>query len=541
MRVLIADDSKTERLILSTRLRKWGYDVVLAPNGEEALKYMLAPDPPRLAILDWVMPGITGPEVARIVREKRQDQYIYMILVTALSTKDDIIKGLQAGADDYITKPVHSDELQVRLRSGSRLVQAWNELERSEKRTHAIIDSAGDAILIINHAGIIQYANPKATRLSGLDHDILLGMSFFDSLTADADKELLFQHVSDMMTAQPTNTTATPEDQLEVTLTRKDGETVTVLLSMTPLIFDGEPTISVFMADISEHRRLEVDLRHAQKMEAVGQLAAGIAHEINTPIQFISDSVTYLKESHGDAQTLLQQYKALIGALPQGTLSPTALQNLEDAEEDADLDFQREQVPRAFERILSGLDRVAEIVKAMKDFARKDASKMGAADINQAIESTLTVAMNEYRYSADIELDLNTLPTVHCNIGELNQVFLNLIVNAAHAIADVNEGTTDRGTIRIASEQLNESTVQISVKDTGGGIPKTAQKRVFEPFFTTKEVGRGSGQGLAISHAIVVEKHAGEISFETTKGEGTTFFIKLPITQAVTGQSAPAS
>ena len=225
MRVLIADDSRTERLILSTRLKKWGYDLLLAANGEEALKYMLAPDPPRLAILDWVMPGITGPDVARIVRQKRQDQYIYMILVTALGTKNDIVKGLQAGADDYITKPVHSEELRVRLRSGARLVNAWTELERSEKRTHSIINSAGDAILMISPDGSIQYVNPRAATLSGVSDTALIGKSFFDFLSTDEDTKRVVLRVQELDPAD--EEISRPQ---EVTLTRDDGELATVLL-----------------------------------------------------------------------------------------------------------------------------------------------------------------------------------------------------------------------------------------------------------------------------------------------------------------------
>lgn len=538
MRVLIADDSKTERLILSTRLRKWGYEIVLANDGDEALAIMLAPDPPRIAILDWIMPGITGPEIAKVIREKRQDQYIYLILVTALGTKTDIIQGLQAGADDYITKPVHNEELRVRLRSGARLVRAWNELERSEKRTDSIINSAGDSILMLTPAGTIQFANPAAETLSGFNHEELTGKVFFELLANEADTELVQQRINNLFEA--TDLKPVPREnnseRLELNLIRNDGEAASVLLSIVPMTFEGEPAVSVFMTDISERKRLEVDLRHAQKMEAVGQLAAGIAHEINTPIQFISDSVTYLKESSSDVADLVRCYQQTLESLPPNLISEETKDLIAEAEEDADLEFQKDQLPKAFNRITNGLERVTHIVGAMKEFARKDASQMTDADINQAIRSTLTVATNEFRYCADIEMDLGALPLVHCNIGELNQVFLNLIVNAAHAIADVNAGTTNRGVIHISSVALDEERIEVRFKDTGGGIPKSVQKRVFDPFFTTKEVGRGSGQGLSISHAIVVEKHAGEIFFETEEGVGTTFFIRLP-----TGSETPTT
>jgi signal transduction histidine kinase len=164
----------------------------------------------------------------------------------------------------------------------------------------------------------------------------------------------------------------------------------------------------------------------------------------------------------------------------------------------------------------------------MKEFAHPDRKEMAQVDINQAISSTLVIATNEYKYVADLETDFASLPPVNCFAGEINQVVLNLIVNAAHAIGDVVKGTADKGKIRVATRVLDDQ-IEISVGDTGKGIPVEVRSRIFDPFFTTKEVGRGTGQGLSIARAVVVEKHGGTLHFETEAGRGTTFFIRLPI------------
>ncbi|MGA2012604.1 MAG: ATP-binding protein [Solirubrobacteraceae bacterium] len=288
-----------------------------------------------------------------------------------------------------------------------------------------------------------------------------------------------------------------------------------------------------------ERERLELDLRLAQKLEAVGQLAAGIAHEINTPIQFIGDSVTFLKEAADELLSLTGVYRELLH-----TDTPIRKQErrrrMLEAERESDLDYLTERVPPAFERALAGIDRVSTIVRAMRQFAHPSASR-SPTDINEALRTTLIVATNEYKYVADVELDLEELPPVMANAGDLNQVFLNLIVNAAHAIdAAGQESTGPRGTITVRTRTGDEGVV-ISVSDTGCGIAPEIAARVFDPFFTTKAVGRGTGQGLAIAHTIVVERHHGLINFEPNPGGGTTFRITLPIDDPRAGAELAAA
>jgi signal transduction histidine kinase len=273
---------------------------------------------------------------------------------------------------------------------------------------------------------------------------------------------------------------------------------------------------------------IEVELRQAQKLEAIGRLAAGVAHEINTPVQFVADSLHFVDQSLTDIFGLFDQKRDLRKRVAQGEALERLLAEAAEQEEHADLPYLVEHVPKATARALEGLDRITNIVRAMKEFAHPDRKEMAGADLNNAIKSTLVIARNEYKYVADVETDLAELPLVCCHLGEVNQALLNIIVNAAHAIGDQVAGTETKGLIRITT-RLEGDAVTISITDTGGGIPEAHRDRVFEPFFTTKEVGRGTGQGLAIARAVVVDKHGGELRFESRAGDGTTFFIRLPV------------
>ncbi len=278
----------------------------------------------------------------------------------------------------------------------------------------------------------------------------------------------------------------------------------------------------------AQRQTIELELRLAQKLEAVGQLAAGIAHEVNTPIQYVSDSVQFLQTAFGDLTALVGRYKTLLHSTAEEHALPALHAELDEAETTADLVYLEDQIPKAFDRVFEGTTRVTTIVRAMKEFAHSDSRQMAPADLNRALHSTLIVASNEYKYVADIRLDLAELPAVTCHIGDLNQVFLNLIVNAAHAIEDVVGESGSRGNIGVKTS-LDGGEVLIAISDDGTGIPATVQPRIFDPFFTTKEVGRGSGQGLAIARTIVIEKHGGTLTFDTAPGRGTTFNIRLPI------------
>ncbi len=271
---------------------------------------------------------------------------------------------------------------------------------------------------------------------------------------------------------------------------------------------------------------MEVTLRHAQKMESIGQLAAGIAHEINTPIQYIGDNLRFML---GAVEELLGALDALPPEVPGGAGMDDGTRTFRDRLQAADMDYLRKELPKAARQSLEGVARVSKIVGAMKEFSHPGSESRTTADLNRAIESTVAVSRNEWKYVADLDLELDPLlQPVPCYPGEINQVVLNLIVNAAHAIGDTvgHSGQKGRITIRTRSEA---GQVVIQIEDTGAGIPEAIRDRIFDPFFTTKGVGKGTGQGLAIAHSVVVDKHGGTIGFETELGQGTLFTIHLPI------------
>ena len=266
-------------------------------------------------------------------------------------------------------------------------------------------------------------------------------------------------------------------------------------------------------AEMHQRMELETQLVHAQKMEAVGQLASGIAHEINSPSQFANDNILFLKD-------------AVEGFIAE-------IDRTDKAPDEKEILFLKENAPQAVEQAQEGIGRITTIVKSMKNFAYRDAnSEKKPNDLNQAIRSTSVVATNEWKYHAEMQLNLDvTLPMVPCNIGEINQVVLNLIVNGAHAIRDRFKDS-QKGTLVVATQHYPEQDcVVISISDNGGGIPEKVQNRIFEPFFTTKEVGIGTGQGLAIAHNVIVKSHGGQIWFDSKQGEGTIFYIKLLMSQ----------
>jgi PAS domain S-box-containing protein len=305
------------------------------------------------------------------------------------------------------------------------------------------------------------------------------------------------------------------------------GMARTVCTSKVPLRDENGEVIGIIGVgfDITERKLAEQRLAASEHLESIGRLAAGVAHEINTPIQYLNDSVYFIREA---MQDLLAHNAKLAAALPQ------------PPEEDEDIEDLKRELPPALDRVVDGLARIAEIVRSMKEFSHVDQREMSRVDLNRAINSTLIIARSEYKYVAEMQTDFADLPLVTCHGGQINQVVLNLVVNAAHAIADKNKasGTPEKGLITVKS-RIEDGYAVISITDTGGGIPEAIRKRIFEPFFTTKEVGRGTGQGLSIAHN-VIKSHGGKLDFHTEIGKGTTFNVRLPLGDADSSEAAVA-
>lgn len=279
--------------------------------------------------------------------------------------------------------------------------------------------------------------------------------------------------------------------------------------------------------EMVKREQAETDLRIAHKLEAVGRLAAGIAHEINTPTHFIGHNVAFLSESFGDVRELVAVLEDLAATARGCPTCAHAANAAAAAVGDADLDFLDGEVPVAFDAVRDGIATISRIVGAMREFSHPDQESKELADINRALRSTLAVAHPEYRFLAEVETDFGELPMVRCHIGELNQAFLNILVNAAHAI-DADRAPHDPlGVIRVAT-RAGSGCVVIDISDTGCGFDDAVAERLFDPFFTTKEIGVGTGQGLSLTRAIVVDRHGGTIDYASELGVGTTFTLRIP-------------
>lgn len=351
-------------------------------------------------------------------------------------------------------------------------------------------------------------------------------------------EEFLQMTISDILVSEETSPAAASqvseegERILKQRHRTKQDRVIDVELKISPVEFTTVPALLVAAQDVTERNQMAVELLHGQKLQAVGALAAGVAHEINTPVQFVGDNVRFLHDAFADLAKLLEQYEAFYQDIRGGNVSKSIHDAVDAARQQADLEFLRKEIPVSLEQTLDGLDRVATIVRALKMFSHADLGSQTAADLNSALESTIVVARNELKYVAEVEMAFADLPPVVCHVGDLNQVFLNLLLNAAHSIEDVVNGTGKKGQISVETHvdsKPDGDWAVVAISDTGAGIPEEVRGRIFEPFFTTKPLGKGTGQGLALARTIVVEKHGGSLTFDTEMARGTTFYVRIPV------------
>ncbi|MDJ0959656.1 MAG: ATP-binding protein [Acidimicrobiia bacterium] len=304
------------------------------------------------------------------------------------------------------------------------------------------------------------------------------------------------------------------------------------LASQAAVAINNARTHAELQAAHVELQTTQTQLLTAQKMEAIGSLAAGIAHEINTPIQYVGDNVRFLDESAQSIFELLDVVAQFIDGIEDREEFAEFVADYRRLEEEADIEFIREEAPLAISQSLEGAERVAEIVRAMKEFAHPGSDEKAPIDINRNIKTTVAVARNEWKYVADVNLELDpNVPQIPALAGPLNQSLLIIVVNAAQALEEhLDLGAGEKGTISISTTVEGEDAV-VRIADDGPGIPEHVVGRIFDPFFTTKEVGKGSGQGLSIALSAIVDKHQGKLEVETAEGQGTTFVIRLPLTE----------
>jgi PAS domain S-box-containing protein len=551
MKILIAEDARTSRLVLQSVLRNWGHEVIAVEDGLAAWQTLQTPDAPRLAILDWEMPGLLGIEVCRKARSQPLTPPPYLLVLTAKDGKEHIATALQAGANDYLTKPFNPAELRIRLDVGISMLDlqsleaASRELEkRVQERTaelataHAnnerLLASISSVLIVLDEDDRITKWNKTAEKVFAFAESQVLGQPFSSVKIAWEDRYFVEQLLDCGRETEQTRAE-------KVAFVRPDGHQGYVNLCITPILDQraGVPSgVLMLGEDRTKQCFLEAQLSQAQKLESIGQLAAGIAHEINTPIQYIGDNTHFLSDSFTGLQEALRAYERLAEAAQAGPVSPELLDELAAQVQAADLEYLGEEIPRALDQTQEGVAHVARIVQAMKEFSHPGGREKTLIDLHRAMENTITIARNEWKEVARVEMDLDPeMPPVPCLPGELNQVLLNLLVNATHAIAEKRTATLgDLGLITVRTRRtLGQAEIQI--EDSGSGIPEAIRGKIFDPFFTTKPLGKGTGQGLSIAHAVIVQKHGGTLTFQTEVGKGTTFFIRLPLDLHRNGQS----
>jgi PAS domain S-box-containing protein len=430
------------------------------------------------------------------------------VSIAPLRTPGGGIHGVMALVEN-ITERKHAEERQTRERN----------------ILLALMDNIPDLIFVKDADGRFVTSN--------LAHVRFLGKLNPDEVIGKDESDLLPREIAENNRVQDLEIVRTGRLSIDREELRMDSGGVARWFSTTRVPFTGPEGgvtgVIGLSRDITSRRLLETKLAQAQKLESIGHLAAGVAHEINTPIQYVSDNTAFLRESFQNLAKVLSEYQDLYRAARDGAVTESLLAGVGAAIEEADVEYVLEEVPKAIQQCSEGLARVSTIVKAMKEFSHPGPSEMRAVDLNHAITSTVEVSRSEWKYIADMRLELDPeLASVRCFPDELNQVVLNLIINAAHAIADQPKSVSGKGIITISTRREGEW-VEIRVEDTGTGIPEAVQPKVFLPFFTTKDVGKGTGQGLSIAHAVVVEKHRGEIRFETEDGKGTVFIVRIPI------------
>jgi two-component system, NtrC family, sensor kinase len=541
------------------------YEIDSATQGQEGLalvqQSLRAGRPYAMAFVDIRMPpGWDGVETVQRIWEVDPD--LQVVICTAFSdcSWDEMIEAI--GQTDrllILKKPFDAVEA---AQLAHTLTEKWSLLqqtkgmlatleERVQQRTHELtveieerrlaeekvliqtkaMAAAANGIVITSRDGTMIWVNPAFTTLTGYSAEEAIGQNLrlLESGQHPAD---FYRHLWDTVLAGKIW-------RGEMVNRRKDGSHYTEEMTITP-VRDAAGEIARFIAikqDVTERKQaeqtratLEIQLRQAQKLEAIGHLAAGIAHEINTPTQYIGDNLHFVQDAIRDVSPVLEQHRRLLEAAKQNAITEQLIGELEATVAAVDLEYLLAEVPKALEQSLDGVRRVAKIVQAMKEFSHPGSDQKTAVDLNRAIESTITVARNEWKYVADVVTDFDPdLPRVPCLPGEFNQVILNLLINATHAIADVvKTGQKEKGTITISTRPV-DSSVEVRIRDTGPGIPETVRSRIFDPFFTTKPVGKGTGQGLAIARSVIVDKHGGSIDFETETNNGTTFIIRLPL------------
>ncbi len=420
---------------------------------------------------------------------------------------------------------LHASETKLKDTLGRVLfiydVTERHQAEAQRKLISTVFEQTSEGVLVTTTDGIIQYANQAITSMSGYSSDELTGK----------DTSIFKNDLHESKHYQDIWLTLEKQQVWKGSLTNraKDGNYFEIEATISPVRNENQE-VSHYVAlwrDMTKERTLQQQLLQAQKLESIGQLAAGIAHEINTPIQYIQNNLAFLRNTYN---SLVPLFKELLkGFQHPETAIETRYKALENMAKTIDFEFIQEEVPEGLEDSLSGIEHVTRIVAAMKEFSHPGGEIKAPADLNKLINNALIVTRNEWKYCATVDLILEEdLPILMCHASAWSQILLNLIVNGADAIRE-KVTNNEMGKLTITTRDIDKQMIELTVTDTGCGIIDAHKNKIFDPFFTTKEVGKGSGQGLAIVYDIVVNKHGGTVQCESVVNDHTTFIIRVPI------------
>jgi len=398
-------------------------------------------------------------------------------------------------------------------------------LQMSMEENSQILSAISSILIVLSTDNTVTHWNDTAEMVLGMTAPQTIGEPFFQ-----LDMKWDWGPIKDGIEACRLNNNKIRLD--DIRFSRTDGGIGELGITLTPIL-SGDHKVSgvlLFGSDITERKRMERQLLLAQKFKSIGELATGIAHEINTPTQYVGSNIRFLQDQVEVLLKFWKEFRKSVLATKAEIPELEAVSSLENSIQAIEEDNLMKEIPVALQESLEGLDHISQIVMAMKEFSHPGHGEKSLTDINHIIESTVLVSKNEWKYVAEMEMEFAPdLPLIPAYTNELKQAILNLLVNASDAVSDVyGDGKSGKGLIKIITKQNNDW-VEIRVTDNGSGMPEEIQSFVFDPFFTTKDVGKGSGQGLSITYNIVVDRHKGMINFESEYGKGTTFIIRLPI------------
>lgn len=552
LNILIIENDETDAIILTRVLRRTELDIShhWVENINAMEKYLNEKNVD-LIISDFRLQQDTAIDVLKWV--KTSSFTIPVIVVSHQIGEKSAVEVMKTGASDVVnkvdykhlvasiskellkidrqferekltTKIIDIDKERQQLKTTlEKLKNAQDESKQLLAQLNKIFESSPDGIRVIDNDFNVLRVNANYLRYNGISQ----GTSQTKKCHETTPQK--WCHTKGC----PLTRILSGETKIEEQVKRTDSKGIIreFMLSAFALTNeDGEiDGIVEYLRDVTQWHQMQTQILHAQKMESIGQLAAGIAHEINTPTQFVGDNISFLKDSFNDLLVLLNKYETVVTDITQNGYLPSHSEQIEQALEEADIDFIKEEIPLAITQAEEGTTRISSIVKAMKEFSHPGSEESELFNINQNIQSTVTVARNEWKYVSRVEMDFGfKLPAVRGYPGEFNQTILNMIVNSAHAIETKQAKHPDwKGKIKLKTYSENKNVV-IEISDNGNGIPSDVVDRIFDPFFTTKSVGKGTGQGLAIAHSSIVDKHHGTIQVESAIGEGTKFTITLP-------------